>query len=126
MKKRPVLFAALSAGVMIALSGCDQVPSVGYAKDVAPILAKYCAECHLAQGEGTQKSGFETGSYDAVMKGTTYGPVVVAGDSASSTLYRLVAGKVDKSIQMPHGKNQLATEEISVIQNWIDQGARNN
>ena len=60
------------------------------------------------------------------MKGTQYGPVIVAGDSASSTLYRLVAGKVDKSIQMPHGKEKLSSAEVATIENWIDQGAKNN
>ena len=58
------------------------------------------------------------------MKGTKYGPVVVAGDPLSSSLYRLVAGKVDPSIQMPHGKEALAPEEIVTIERWIEQGAK--
>jgi hypothetical protein len=113
-----------AAGLVVGLSGCGGQPSLSFAKDIAPLLNKYCGECHLANGEGVEKSGFGISSYDAVMKGTKFGPVVVAGDSESSTLYRLVAGKVDKSIQMPHGKEQLADAEIAVIQNWIDHGAK--
>lgn len=109
-----------------AITACDSAPNVSFKKDVHPILTKRCAECHLAQGEGTQKSGFSTDSYESVMKGTKFGPVVVAGDALSSTLYRLVAGEVDKSIQMPHGKEKLTGQEIKVIQDWIDQGAENN
>ncbi|MCU7855659.1 MAG: hypothetical protein KZQ79_08215, partial [Candidatus Thiodiazotropha sp. (ex Lucinoma borealis)] len=60
------------------------------------------------------------------MKGTKFGPVVVAGDPLSSSFYRLVAGKVDPSIRMPHGKEALSTIEISMIENWISQGAENN
>ena len=45
-------------------------------------------------------------SYDSVMKGTKYGPVIVPGDSLSSSLYLLVAGKVHSSIWMPHGRNR--------------------
>jgi hypothetical protein len=120
------LFTAIFAGIVAAVTGCDNAPSVSFKNDVDPILNKYCAECHTAQGEGTRESGYEVDSYEAVMMGTKYGPVIVAGDSTSSTLYRLVAGEVDKSIQMPHGKNKLSAEEIAVIKNWIDQGAKNN
>jgi hypothetical protein len=52
--------------------------------------------------------------------------VVVAGDPLSSSLYRLVAGKVDPSIRMPHGKESLSQEEIATIEQWIEQGANNN
>ena len=58
------------------------------------------------------------------MKGTKFGPVVVAGDPLSSSLYRLVAGKVDPSIRMPHGKEALSQEEILKIEQWIEQGAK--
>ncbi len=114
------------AAIVATMTGCGYLSSVSYQKDVNPILKERCAACHLAGGEGTQKSGFEVSSYDTVMKGTKFGAVIVAGDSASSTLYRLVSGKVDKSIRMPHGEGGLSPEEITVIQNWIDQGAKNN
>ena len=116
----------LTLGIAAVITGCGSSPSTSFKSDVHPILNKHCAECHLAQGDGTQKSGFSVSSYDAIMKGTKYGPVVVAGDSASSTLYRLIAGKVNKSIQMPHGKEKLSPAEITVLENWIDQGAKNN
>jgi hypothetical protein len=38
----------------------------------------------------------------------------------------LVAGKVDPSIRMPHGKEALTQEEITAIEHWIEQGAKNN
>lgn len=114
------------AATVVAITGCDYLSGMSYKDDVNPILNQRCAACHMASGEGTQKSGFEVSSYDTVMKGTKFGPVIVAGDSASSTLYRLVSGKVDKSIRMPHGEGGLSPEELVVIQNWIDQGAKNN
>ena len=126
MTRQNTLFTAIFAGIVAAVAGCDKAPSMSFKNDVNPLLNKYCAECHTAQGEGTRESGYEVGSYEAVMMGTKYGPVVVAGDSTSSSLYRLVSGEVHESIQMPHGKEKLSAEEISVIQNWIDQGAQNN
>jgi hypothetical protein len=60
------------------------------------------------------------------MAGTRYGPVVVEGDALSSSLYRLVAGKVDESIQMPHGGVPLSEAQVRTLETWIDQGAQNN
>ena len=102
------------------LSGCSK--QVTYA-DVEPTLQEKCAECHTGDHEGVKVSGFSVESYEAVMKGTKLGPVVVAGSAESSTLYRMVAGKTDPSIHMPHGKDPLSDEQIEAIKNWIDGGA---
>lgn len=118
----------------IITSGCGQ-PPVSYSKDVKPILDASCLDCHDGTGEGSEKSDFLITSYDEVMKGTQFGPVVVPGDSLSSTLYRVISHQTDPKIQMPpHHKVSLAEgrteplqhDEILVIKNWIDQGAKNN
>jgi hypothetical protein len=90
------------------------------------LIEKYCTECHLPGGAGVEASGFITESYESLMKGTKFGPVVVAGDPLSSSFYRLIAGKVDPSIRMPHGKEALSEKEIATVENWITQGAKNN
>ncbi|MGD8913220.1 MAG: hypothetical protein PVJ68_10830 [Candidatus Thiodiazotropha sp.] len=109
------------------LAGCSTEPApVSFKSEVKPLIDKYCTECHHPGGAGVEASGFLTDSYENIMKGTKYGPVVVAGDPLSSSFYRLVAGKVDPSIRMPHGKEALADEEIAKIEIWITQGAKNN
>jgi hypothetical protein len=118
-------FAAALCAILLA--GCSASPdSVSFKSTVKPLLDKYCAECHAKGGAGAEASGFVITSYESIMKGTKFGPVVVAGDPLSSSLYRLVAGKVDPSIRMPHGKKALARNEILSIENWIEQGAKNN
>nr|WP_246194786.1 c-type cytochrome domain-containing protein [Allochromatium palmeri] len=112
--------------ILVALSGCNRSSEVSFSQDVQPIISKHCAECHLPNGQGHAASGFLVESYDSLMKGTKFGPVVVPGDAVSSSLYRLVAGEVDESIRMPHGKDPLPTAEIAVIEAWITQGAKNN
>jgi hypothetical protein len=108
------------------LSGCGD-DAVSYAKTIQPLASKYCGECHASDaGKGARQSGFKMDTYANLMKGTKYGPVIVAGDPDSSTFYRLVAGKVDPSIKMPHGKEALAAADIQAIENWIKQGAKNN
>ena len=126
MSSRNVLFIASALSALL-LAGCGAKPeSVSFKSNVKPLLDKYCSECHAQGGAGAEASGFITTSYDSVMKGTKFGPVVVAKDPLSSSLYRLVAGKVDPSIRMPHGKEALAQEEILSIEHWIEQGAKNN
>lgn len=111
----------------IALGGCSPASDpVSYSADVQPVLKKHCAECHMPGGQGDEASGFIVESYSSVMNGTALGPVVVPGDAYSSSLYRLVSGKADKSIQMPHTKEPMTDEEIAVIETWIDQGAKDS
>ncbi|MEW8507490.1 MAG: c-type cytochrome domain-containing protein [Candidatus Thiodiazotropha sp.] len=109
------------------LAGCSAGPApVSFKSEVKPLVDKYCTECHLPGGAGAEASGFITDNYENVMKGTKFGPVVVAGDPLSSSFYRLIAGKVDPSIRMPHGKEALSEMEIAMIETWITQGAKNN
>lgn len=124
MTKRAVLLT-LPALVVIALqTGCGDKP-VTYQADVKPIIDANCASCHVPGGPGYLKSGLRMDSYEGLMKGTKFGPVVVPGSSVGSTLYRLVAGKADPSIRMPHGKAALPDADIATIAAWIDQGAKN-
>ena len=114
-------------------TGCSK--QVSFKDDVNPILVSSCLMCHDGEGEGIVTSGFSVQSYDSVMKGTKYGPIIVPGDSASSTLYRLVGHEVDPKIEMPPHRNTSLAEgrsepltpgQIETIKVWIDQGAMNN
>ena len=124
--KKYMSSAALGLPLVLLLAGCHKTPEISYAKDVEPIIKKNCVECHLQGGKGFVASGFLVESYESLMKGTKFGPVIVPGDPLSSSLYRLVAGEVDKSIQMPHGKDPIPASQITTIENWIVQGAKNN
>ena len=119
----------MSATVAAMMAGCSSEPpqpQVSYKTSIRPIIDQHCSECHLEGGKGAEKSGFRVDNYDSLMKGTHYGPVVVAGNPLSSSLYRLVAGKVDPSISMPHGKETLPEAQVKSIERWIEQGAKNN
>ena len=112
--------------IVVGIAACDQEApfrKVTYVTDVETIVQHNCLECHVAGKEGAEKSGYLMDSYEAVMKGTRFGPVIVPESSQSSSLYLLVAGKADPSIQMPHGKAPLSTEQITTIRLWIDKGA---
>ncbi len=119
------LWMALAA--VAAFSGCERNKAVSYSQDVAPILEKHCMACHVPGQPGFVVSGFELGSYDSLMKGTQFGPVVLPGDALTSVLVMLIEGRADPSLKMPHGDaSPLTQEEILTIRRWVEQGAKNN
>lgn len=100
---------------------------ISYSKQVAPILQTHCLKCHNSTGEGFKASGLNMESYAGLMAGTKFGPVIVPGNALSSTLVRLISGKADPAITMPHGEMHLMKDqEIKIIEHWIDQGAKDN
>lgn len=116
-------------GLLVALtSACGRSePTVSFSKDVKPALDSRCGECHSPGQAGYEASQLSFASYESLMKGTRYGPVVIAGDSVSSNLVVLIEGRADPSISMPHGDAEpLLQSEIDAIKLWIEQGAQEN
>ncbi|MDO8991113.1 MAG: c-type cytochrome domain-containing protein [Sideroxyarcus sp.] len=101
---------------------------VSFKNDVMPILQDHCISCHAPGTKGVMKSGLDLTSYENLMKGTVFGPVVIPGDSASSTFTKLLTG-TNKGLKMPMGLNAEGTLDIQYImtlRNWVKQGAKNN
>jgi hypothetical protein len=121
------------AACALLLSACES--QVSYTEDVQPILFSSCLSCHDRNSEGYLNSGFSLDSYEAVMKGTKFGAVVVPGSAESSSLYLVIAHKTAPEIHMPpHADEALAAgrgfslteKQIETIRLWIEQGAQNN
>ena len=111
----------------LMMTACGGEPAVSFSADVRPILDENCLKCHAPGGSGEIASGFNMASYDGLMKGTKFGPMVVAGDVEGSNMLVLMEGRADPSISMPHGKNKtVSPEDIETIRLWIRQGAQNN
>ncbi len=111
----------------LLMTGCGREEVVSFSRDVKPILDQHCIECHQAGGSGLEASGFSMGSYDELMKGTDFGPMVIAGDAEGSNILVLMEGRADPSISMPHGyREPVAAQDIQTIRLWIGQGAKNN
>jgi len=113
--------------VLTTLTGCAREEAISFSKNVKPIIDQNCLACHRQGGEGFQASGFSMATYDDLMKGTKFGPMVISGDSAGSNLIVLMEGRADPSISMPHGSmDPVARKDIETIRLWVDQGAKNN
>ncbi len=120
-----------TAGLMlfaVVSSGCVKPErQVSFQRDVQPILNDKCIECHIPpRGKGYLETGLSMASYQDLMQGTVYGPVIVAGDSRHSILNMVVEGRVDPSLRMPHGRRALGSVEIEILRLWVEHGALNN
>ncbi len=124
--KSAATYASMAA-LPLFLFGCGGEPTVSFSKNVQPIIQANCAECHTGDGAGLQTSGLDMSTYQALMKGTKFGPVIEPGNSVSSTLILLVQGIADPSISMPHGsKGALNAADVETLVTWVDQGAKDN
>ena len=115
--------------VLLLLISCGDTSTnqISFSKHVMPILTTHCLSCHTSEGEGFKKSGLNMETYDSLMKGTKFGPVIIPGNTLSSSLVLLIEGKADPTIKMPHGSLQMIPEqERNTIKQWIEQGAKNN
>ena len=66
-------------------------------------------------------------SHDALMQGTIYGPIIIAGDSRRSILNMFVEGRAAKIQCQAHQNNgPLSEQERELLSDWVNQGAPNN
>jgi hypothetical protein len=98
--------------------------SMSFSEDVVPIFKGYCESCHQPGGQGYAASGLDLTSYDGLMKGTKFGPMVVPGKPDQSNLFILISGQA--KIQMPYGHKLIPSCLQDTIYSWIFQGAKNN
>lgn len=117
MKLTTPLFAiaALSAATSFAASKPD------FAKDIGPVLAKNCLECH---GPEKQKGKLRLDSKEAAFKGGDSGKAgIVASKAADSRLYQVVTLPKGHDDIMPPKGEPLSKATTDLIKAWIDAGA---
>jgi len=105
------------------LHSADPVPApdreIEFARDVQPILAKYCVSCH---GNEKQESGFRLDRGDLAMLGGDSGKAILPGNSRQSKLIHFVAATDEDTVMPPEGA-RLNKDEVKTLRAWIDQGA---
>ncbi|MBI2953155.1 MAG: hypothetical protein HYY30_02495 [Chloroflexi bacterium] len=92
-----------------------------YKDDIQPIFNQYCAECH---GTKRAENGLRLDTYEGVIAGTKFGPVVIAGSSGTSALLFVLDGTAASEIQMPHEARRLSRNRLANIRAWVDAGAK--
>ncbi|MDA8188797.1 MAG: hypothetical protein M0T85_11700 [Dehalococcoidales bacterium] len=92
-----------------------------YKDDIQPIFDRYCVECH---GPKREENNLRLDSYEGVMAGTKFGPVVAPNSSSTSALVYVIDGTASQQIQMPHEGRKLSRNRVANIKAWIDAGAK--
>jgi uncharacterized protein DUF1549/uncharacterized protein DUF1553/cytochrome c len=93
--------------------------SVGFVKDIQPILSDRCYSCH---GPDKQKGELRWDVKSSAFKTGEHGPIIVPRNSAASRVIKLVSGLEPDTIMPPRG-DRLTAEQIGLLRAWIDQGA---
>ena len=120
-----VLAATLATfGSVVGLRAADEdkksTTRVDFARDIQPIFARRCYECHA---DKKQESNFRLDVKAIAMQGGDLGErAIVPGKSAESFLFKAVSDP-RSDVTMPPRGGRLKPAEIQLIRQWIDQGA---
>lgn len=94
---------------------------VDFEKDIRPILASACFDCH--DGE-TPKKQLRLDTVVGILKGGDSGePLFVRGSSADSLLIKRLVADNPKEL-MPADSDPLTPQQIGLLRTWIDSGAK--
>lgn len=93
---------------------------VDFEKDVAPIFADNCLECH---GPKKQKSALRLDQRPLMLKGGDSGlPAIVPGDPKKSFLIEVISDP-DHEMTMPAKGDPLTPDQIATLTTWVTEGA---
>ncbi len=109
----------LCAGV-VAVGSAGAAEPVDYVRQIKPILKQRCYSCHGAL-KHQARLRLDTG--ESIRRGGESGPGVEPGRSDESVLIDRVTD-INPTQRMPPEGAPLTKEEINLLSDWINQGAR--
>ena len=123
-RNRAWIGAAATGLVMAFATQANAADAISFKDDVAPLIQIRCLACHQPGGAGYETSGLDMRTYEGLMKGTKFGPMVVPGNVIESNLLTMIDGRAD--IHMPLDKKLLTKCERLIFRAWVQQGAKDN
>jgi mono/diheme cytochrome c family protein len=96
-----------------------QQPKVDFVREVQPIFAAACAQCHFGE---RVRGELRLDNKALALKGGISGAVIVPGNSRASRLVHRVLGLGGEK-RMPLGGEALKAGQVELIRRWIDEGA---
>lgn len=116
-------------GLVAALAACDPLPPttpeglVDYDRDVRPILAEHCFECH-GPDAASREADLRLDTFDgATMERPEGPPAIVPGHPDESPLIARVSATSDEERMPPTPRAQLRADQIAILERWIEGGA---
>jgi hypothetical protein len=108
-----------AAVVTAARPQTSSAARIDYRRHIQPVLEKHCLECH---NQDRRQGGLSLATYSDALEGGRTGAAIRPGGGARSLLIHRVTGAIEP--QMPKDEAPLSPAKIALIQQWIDQGAR--
>lgn len=119
LARRRALLAPIAALSLFAAARAAE-PGVDFARDIRPLLAGKCYDCH---GREDAKGGLSLVARGSVLRGGKSGlPALVPGSADKSEIYQRVISPHDDEV-MPQKGDRLKPAEIALLKRWIDEGA---
>ncbi len=115
-----LFLVAITYSVVSLLPGAAAQSQIDFKRDIQPIFAQHCFQCHGAK-EAMGQLRLDVKSL--AMKGGISGQIITPGSSKTSRLMQRILGEGDE-VRMPMGSDPLKPEQIELIRQWIDQGAK--
>jgi len=115
-----LLFASAASSQPTAPPAPDSAKVEFFEKKVRPILADHCYQCHSADTKPA--GGLRVDDRNGLLTGGNKGPAVVPGEPGKSLLITRVVQKDEKK-RMPLEGQHLTDEQVSVLRQWIKDGA---
>ncbi len=109
--------AAVALVVVSSVNAAER--AVDFAREVQPILASKCYDCH---GADMRKGGLRLDLKRDALMGGDDGAIFVPGKSAESLIFKKVSA-TDPAKRMPPKGEPLTAQQIATLQKWIDGGA---
>jgi hypothetical protein len=109
----------------------DPATEVSYRTDIVEGLFRTgrCTSCHTDAGMGVAQSGFDVGSYTSLRTGggRSGANIVIDGMPCASILVQKLESSPPFGRRMPYnGPPYLNQDELTLVRDWIAEGARDN
>ena len=105
---------------MVASTAFAVEKPVSFYNDIRPILTANCNACHKPD---KMKAELDMTTFATLIKGGKHGKTVVAGKPVGSRLIEEIAGD---DANMPKDGDPLKPAEVTLITQWIAQGAKDD
>jgi len=103
--------------IPVATFAADEKEPSDFEASVLPLLQEKCVKCH---GATNPKGELDLASISGLRRGGESGSVIKSGDAQESTLFK----KLTSGEMPPDEADALTAEQIDVVRQWIDSGAK--
>ncbi len=117
--------ALLGLFVSMMVAGHPAIADVSFQRDVQPILAEHCSQCH-GTDESDRKAGLRLDLFESAAKGGESGlsAIVPGKPDESELMRRVVSHDPDIIMPPPDQKKPVSEAQIQTLRQWITEGAK--